>query len=221
MELILDLETYARPEIVEKFRPKAEELGICPRKYVATSPWLCEIVAIGYVMGDQRRVLVNRSVFPANARNNPVSADGFELLSFLNEKGMLVYFAGMCVDAGRFVSFAGRSFDLPTLHHRSLANGVDNPWVRSACFEYRFKPNCNMDLQDAEMTFFGAAKRPSLREVCVGYGLGDPKADGDGGDVQALVEQGRVLELATYCMSDVDYTCKLHHLLYPQTADIF
>lgn len=221
VEMILDIETFANPAIVEKFRSHAERLEIDPVKFVATSPWLCEIVAIGWQFEGHRGVLVNRSPFPEPHRNATAITDAFNLQSFVSENGMLGFFAEKCRLLTQehwfsFVTFAGRSFDLPTIFHRGIANDVENLAVAEAANEYRFKPNRNIDLQDRDMTFFGATcKKPSLREVCVGYGLGDPKQNGDGGDVQRLVDEGRVLDLATYCMGDVEYTRKLYEKLYP------
>jgi hypothetical protein len=50
----------------------------------------------------------------------------------------------------------------------------------------------------------------SFREACIAYGVGDPKAECDGSQVQDLVARGDIDAVHRYCRSDVVFLRKLH-----------
>ncbi|MCA9357103.1 ribonuclease H-like domain-containing protein [Candidatus Nomurabacteria bacterium] len=104
-----------------------------------------------------------------------------------------------------FVSFNGRSFDMPFILHRSVVNEV-RPTVDIAQGRYLSKQTIpyHVDLLD-ELTFYGAMqKRPSLHQVCVTYGIESPKAGGvSGEDVAELFLQKKFRDIATYNARDV------------------
>ncbi|MEZ4195224.1 MAG: ribonuclease H-like domain-containing protein [Candidatus Paceibacterota bacterium] len=71
-----------------------------------------------------------------------------------------------------FVTFNGRSFDVPFLLHRSVVNEVTpSKNLMEGRYPYQQKSCRHVDLQD-ELTFFGAmSKRPSLHLFCRAYGM--------------------------------------------------
>ena len=180
--LFLDCETYARPEIVREFA-KDEN----PVKTVATNPLLAQVVCV--VMSDGGKW---KSAFGRDER---------EILLEVN--------ATIRRDTV-FVTFAGRSFDLPLIYHRMVANGIKpHDRIRDALGETRYRPECHLDLQEL-MSFHGAIKPSSLRSTCLAYGIKNPKASCSGGSVQELVESDRWDILEEYCRGDVQAVIDLY-----------
>lgn len=148
-----------------------------PKAYVATSPFLAQVICIG-----------------TNRIPPTCSPDECQLLFEFN---------ALVDKTTVFVTFAGRRFDLPLIYHRMLANGIaPHHRISDALNESRYRPEVHFDLQEI-LSFNGAIKTPSLREVCLAYGLRDPKASCSGVNVQELFEQGRYYEVAQYCAGDV------------------
>lgn len=190
--IVFDVETVGAitADQAEAIAEMAAAKGEEPQKFAALCPPLARVVCIGFEDPDTGRKAVLSALDPAE------------------ERVLLVKANEIIAKAAQLVTFRGRAFDLPVLIHRSLANGVrpSSSLVRAAR-EYRYKPNLHIDLWD-QFTFYGAGSG-TLRAFCLGYGLPDPKAGGDGGDVATLVAEGRKVELETYCQGDVASTVAL------------
>lgn len=87
------------------------------------------------------------------------------------EKELLEDFWEGALSYDTFVTFNGRSFDIPFILHRSVACGV-KPTVDLLGVRYLTKQALpyHVALQD-ELSFYGAIKLPSLQMVCHGYGI--------------------------------------------------
>jgi 3'-5' exonuclease len=95
-----------------------------------------------------------------------------------------------------FVSFNGRSFDLPCLFLRSLKHRVPIvPWDRN-----RYSFEANHDVCD-DLSDFGASGRVSLDLVSKLLGL-KGKTDTKGDMVEQLYSNGERQRLFDYCMED-------------------
>lgn len=167
------------------------------RKFVATSPWLARIVCVGLILR---------------------SDDGseFERAYVGTEESILQRTAVALEQVDRIVTFNGRGFDLPLLVNGYRRLGVACPSiVAQAWQEYRFKPDRGFDVSDV-ITGYGATKRPSLAEACIGLYLPNPKANGDGSDVGRLVEEGQFDKLQAYCLCDVRSTRDLYDVVWGQ-----
>lgn len=103
------------------------------------------------------------------------------------------------------VGFNSRGFDLPVLLHRSLRHGLeaplyfqgDNKWDS---YRQRFAVDWHLDLCDA-LSEFGASRRISL-DLAARLVSAPGKLDVDGGDVEAMVEAGRIDDVRAYCVTD-------------------
>ena len=117
----------------------------------------------------------------------------------------------------RFVSFNGRSFDLPVLKYRAMKHGISVPWLYNSgdkwnSYSSRYSLDWHCDLLEA-LSEFGASARIKLNEVC--SILGFPGKFGvDGGKVSEMYDDGKIKEIRDYCETDVlnTYLVYLRHM---------
>ncbi len=117
-----------------------------------------------------------------------------------------------------FVTFNGRSFDVPFLLHRSVVHEVRST-VDLLGQRYLTKQTApyHIDLQD-ELTFYGAMyRRAPLHLFCRAYGIASPKGEIGGDDVVELFRQKKFHDIARYNAGDLRATTALyekwkHHL---------
>ncbi len=110
-----------------------------------------------------------------------------------------------------FVTFNGRSFDVPFLVHRSLIHSIlPTKNLMAGRYPSQQKRSQHIDLQDA-MTFYGAMyRRPSLHLVCRAYGIKSPKTEISGDHVAALFHEKKCRDIAEYNIRDVIATAALY-----------
>ncbi len=119
---------------------------------------------------------------------------------------------------GRIVTYNGRGFDLPYVYLRSALHGI-RPSRQVLGNRYSIAEHC--DLAEV-LTFFGAAQeRFSLDYWCRRFGITSPKAEGlDGSQVNAFYRDGRIEEIASYCLRDAAATAKLYRALEGTLIDL-
>jgi len=106
----------------------------------------------------------------------------------------------------RFVSFNGRTFDLPVLKYRAMKYGISVPWLYNSgdkwnSYSSRYSLDWHCDLLEG-LSDFGASARIKLNEVC--SILGFPGKFGvDGGKVSQMFDDGKIKEIRDYCETDV------------------
>ena len=113
--------------------------------------------------------------------------------------------------AGTLITFNGRGFDGPFLLLRSTILGVP-PTRNLVPYRYSFKEHC--DLLEV-LTFYGVRKRDSLHFWCRQFGIPSPKGEMDGSGVEQAYREGRLDEIARYCLQDVQATAELYRRLQP------
>ena len=128
------------------------------------------------------------------------------------EKEILESFWRVAEKADSFVSFNGRSFDVPFLMIRSAVHGIkpsknllSNRYLSMQKFGAK-----HIDLMD-QMTFYGAMwRRPNLHMCCRALGIKSPKEDGvDGNAVAELFKNQRYEDIARYNAGDLFSTAGL------------
>ena len=106
------------------------------------------------------------------------------------------------------VSWNGRTFDLPVLMHRMLKHGVSAPWYyQNRDTRYRYSENGHLDVMDA-LSDYGACKFNSLDAMAHLVGM-PGKLDVSGSKVEAMMAEGKLTEVETYCLTDVVQTAAL------------
>jgi 3'-5' exonuclease len=122
-----------------------------------------------------------------------------------------------------FVTFNGRSFDVPFLILRSIAHGI-TPSINLLEGRYFYQQHeaRHVDLAD-QFTFYGATYRRSpLHLYCRAFGIPSPKSHGvSGDDISTLFRTHRYDDIASYNADDVIATTALYekwcaHLAPPE-----
>ena len=171
------------------------------------SPLTGFVVAIGlYDLEREKGV-----VYYVGEGDDEDKIDGAYTYKQRNEKEMLAEFWEGAKYYDTFVTFNGRTFDVPFLLHRSVVNGVK---PTKNLMEGRYpsqQHSCrHVDLQD-ELTFFGAmSRRPSLHLFCRAYGVQSPKEEVGGDDVAELFYAKKFRDIALYNARDVTATTALY-----------
>lgn len=147
-----------------------------------------------------------------------------EFITCMDEAELLTAFWDVARHYEQVVTFNGRSFDVPFLYLRSAILNV--PISRKDWLGYRFNTEPHCDLAE-QFTFYGvsgrdgAARRFNLDFYCKAFGIESPKAQGvTGYDVNRLFSEGRVREIAEYCLRDVRATVALYHIWKERLAGI-
>ncbi|MCX6741458.1 MAG: ribonuclease H-like domain-containing protein [Candidatus Parcubacteria bacterium] len=170
------------------------------------SPLTGQIVAIGVLDVDKNKGAV---YFQApEEKLEDFEEDGIKFKA-LGEKEMLENFWRGVANYDEFVTFNGRSFDLPFLLIRSAANQVhpsknlmSNRYLNLQKFNAK-----HVDLLE-ELSFYGAVRRKgSLHLYSRAFGIASPKTSGiTGDDVARLFNEKKFLDIARYNVGDLRAT---------------
>ena len=106
----------------------------------------------------------------------------------------------------RFVSFNGRSFDLPVLKYRAMKYGIQANWFYNSGdkwngYNSRYSMDWHCDLLDC-LADFGASTRLKLNEICAILGF-PGKFGVDGSKVSQMYDDGNIKQIRNYCETDV------------------
>jgi predicted PolB exonuclease-like 3'-5' exonuclease len=106
----------------------------------------------------------------------------------------------------RFVSFNGRTFDLPVLKYRAMKYGISAPWLYHSgdkwnSYNSKWSLDWHCDLIEG-LSDFGTSARVKLNEVCSIMGF-PGKFGVDGGKVSEMYDDGKIKEIRDYCETDV------------------
>ena len=114
-----------------------------------------------------------------------------------------------------FVTFNGKSFDFPFLNIRSAVCRVP-PSMRLPIRRYTAHPH--LDLREA-LAGGDRHRRGSLDYFCAVFGIPSPKQNLDGAKVGPAYRQGRIDDIARYCLDDCRATAALFERLKPYYID--
>jgi uncharacterized protein YprB with RNaseH-like and TPR domain len=176
------------------------------------SPLTGQIITIGVF-----DTVLNRGVIYYQAPDKDseeIQVDNFTFKTH-SEKEMLESFWQGAKNYQEFVTFNGRSFDVPFIITRSAkyqikptVNLMSNRYLNSRGFGVK-----HIDLLD-QLSFYGAVKRRgSLHLYCRAFGIKSPKAGGiTGDDVKRLFKERKYKEIAEYNSGDLVATGELYKI---------
>jgi DNA polymerase elongation subunit (family B) len=147
-----------------------------------------------------------------------------EFVPCMDEAELLVAFWDVARHYDSIVTFNGRGFDVPFIYLRSAILNV--PITRKDWLGYRYQTDPHCDLAE-QLTFYGvsgrdgAARRFNLDFYCKAFGIESPKSHGvTGMDVGKLMEERRFMDIALYCLRDVQATVSLYQIWRERLAGI-
>jgi uncharacterized protein YprB with RNaseH-like and TPR domain len=175
------------------------------------SPLTGEVVVIG-VMDVERDLGVVYYQAPGESREEDVIEKNITFKQ-ATEKEMLRKFWEGANKYTNFITFNGRSFDVPFLMVRSAVHGVrPTKDLMRGRYLYQQDPQAvHIDLYD-QLSFYGAVRRKgSLHLWSRAFGIESPKASGvTGDDVGRLFKEKKYLDIAKYNVGDIVATKKLY-----------
>lgn len=160
--------------------------------------------------------MVDDTMTDSDAPRSTELGDG-SVVHYSSESRMLINFWKL-LEQNRsitLVSFNGRNFDAPWLMLRSAVLGIrpSRNLMEGTKFNY---PN-HIDLLD-KLTFYqpsqqGATRRFNFDFYAKAFGIVSPKEAGvDGSMVGVLFSEGRLEDIAAYCLRDVAATWQLYEV---------
>ncbi len=180
-----------------------EEEEARERERLGLFPLTGRIVAIGMLNPESDKAMVLAEGLPGEG-SSWEPEEGVEYWTG-NEMEMLERFWDVVKRYQQIITFNGRTFDGPYLMLRSLLLGVA---ISRNLVPSRYKIVEHFDLLDV-LSFFGATRRYSLDFLCRRTGLKSSKTKLTGARVAEAYQEGRVEEIARYCLEDVRATGQL------------
>lgn len=169
-----------------------------------------QIVAIGVYDIEKERGAVYFQAPDSSAQEFEENGVKFKPMS---EKEMLGRFWKLAEIYEEFVSFNGRSFDVPFLMIRSAIHGIrpSKNLVGKRYLGMHSRDARHVDLLD-QLTFYGTVrKKGNLHLWSRAFGIKSPKSEGvTGDDVGKLFKEKKYLEIARYNMGDLVATKELY-----------
>lgn len=226
--IAFDIEVYGLPweEVDEstrgylKERAKTDAARAAVEERTALFPGLGRIVVIGLWLVQEERGLVLVEGAPQPMRDWE-RVSGAKIFRG-DERALLEKFwETVGPRAGRtprMVSFNGRGYDGPMLAIRSAQLGV-KPSRQLVGYRYSVAEHC--DLQEV-FTFQGTVRDLyNLEYWCRRFDVESPKGSIDGSQVARVYREGRIDDIAEYCLRDVRATAQLYQKLETTILPLF
>ena len=200
--LIFDIETapLSREPFASRTPDEEDTRGL--------SPLTGQIAAIGVYDLERNQGAV---YYQGDGSGTETYYEGF-VLKERTEQQMLEDFWEGAKNYNVFVTFAGRSFDVPFINIRSAVHNIP---LTKDLMEHRYltrqKSAFHVDLQD-QISYYGAvARKPSLSACCETFGIESSKEGGvSGKDVAELFRTEKFRDIAQYNARDVIATTELY-----------
>ncbi|MCM8779026.1 MAG: ribonuclease H-like domain-containing protein [Candidatus Omnitrophica bacterium] len=175
------------------------------RQSLGFYPLTGEIVAIGMLNPDTGKGVVYFQT--AGEKLEKIVEENVEFIPG-TEAEIIKHFWQAIKKYDQFITFNGRTFDCPYIMIRSAIHKIK---PTRNLMPYRYDPKEHIDLLDL-LTFYGAVrKRFGLHMWCRAFGIKSPKEEGITGDnVKELFKQKKFLEIARYCLGDLQATKELY-----------
>ena len=184
-----------------------DRLSEAAKEKLGLSPFTGEVISLAMYDLERKQGAV---YFAADGSVTDYN-DGDWKYKVRTEKELLEDFWETARSYDAFVTFNGRTFDIPFLLHRSLINDVrPTKELTGQRFLNRQNPPYHIDLLD-EFSFYGAMqRRPSLQLLCDAYTIPYEKVGMGGEDVTEYFTHKRFRDIAEKNAADVVATTALY-----------
>lgn len=191
----------------EEYQAKLDDL----KQGLGFSPLTGEIVAIGMYDLERKKGCV---YYQAPHGKEEDSEEGDFKYRVMDEKTMLEEFWRVALEYDTFVTFNGRSFDVPFMMLRSAAHRIrPSKNLCAARYLYQHRDGeAHVDLLE-QLTFYGAMNRSgskSMHLYCRAFGIESPKENGSGDKVAEMFANKEYKKIAIYNGGDVVATGALY-----------
>jgi hypothetical protein len=213
-KIVFDIETVGGdfedldPDTQEYFLKfaKTEDEEKDAKNSLSFYPLTAEIVAIGMLEVETNKGAV---YFQNGSQMKDKTAEGD--ISYIpgTEEEILNHFWAQLKRYDQFITFNGRVFDGPFVMLRSAIHKIR---AGKNLVPYRYNYNTHIDLADQLTSYDALRRRFSLHMWCKAFGITSPKAEGISGlDVRGLYKDAKYMDIARYCMRDIQATKELYH----------
>lgn len=221
--LILDIETAALPSknfnkqtlkiIQDKlFKELEADSSKKPEDFFGLSPYTGQIVTIGTVDADSGRGAVY--YLDPTGKADDKDENGIIFRSYKTENELIEKFWDLSKNFTVFVTFNGRTFDIPFLNIRSAIHKIRPKHdLMQGRYLYQQRGVQHIDIYD-QLTYYNGFRFPtggSLHMACQAFGITTPKeGDIDGSKVTPMFNAGQYREIAEYNCRDILATKTLY-----------
>lgn len=225
-KLVFDIETIGEDfELLDEDSKKSltkwiERYAVSDKDYQAKltevkeglgfSPLTGEVVAIGVLDYDKNQGAV---YYQAPGQDNKDFEEGGIIFRQMKEEEMLKHFWKGVSEYEEFVTFNGRSFDVPFLIARSAKYKIkpSKDLMSNRYLTSQKSKNLHIDLYD-QLSYYGAVRRAgNLHMWCRHFNIESPKAQGvTGDDVTLLFKEEKFKDIAKYNVRDIRATRELY-----------
>jgi hypothetical protein len=186
--LALDIETIRHPDVPPSDKDLAEDR--CP-----AAPHHRIVAAAGVVLRARREGPADNHFWWIEAQAARTFGEGSA-----DERVILEHLARAFDEEPKLLTYNGGGFDLRVIIAAALEHGIQIPWLFSREVTYRYGSDGHEDLCDT-LSQYGAARKGRQDAWARRCGL-PGKMGVDGGDVAALVAEGKLEELRAYNLQD-------------------
>lgn len=197
---------------VTRFHPEysEEQVDEIVQSELGATPFTGKIVALGVLDADTKKGAVYYSATEDGAVET--EENGVKLKP-TTEKEMLELFWKLSDSYTHFITFSGRTFDMPYIMIRSAIHGIrpKKDLMKNRYLNYQSSGSVHIDLYD-QLNFYGSFQRlGGLHLACRAFGIETPK-DGhiDGSKVGEFYRAGKAHEIAQYNARDLFATAALY-----------
>lgn len=197
------IEKYATSK--EDYEAKLQDI----KEGLGFSPLTGEVVAIGVLDYEKDQGAV---YYQSPGRGQKDFEERGIVFRAMDEKEMLEHFWKGVFEYDEFVTFNGRSFDVPFLVARSAKHKIkpSKDLMSNRYLGSQKDKNLHVDLYD-QLSYYGAVRRAgNLHMWCRHFGIESPKVEGvTGDDVARLFKEKKYLNIAKYNVRDIKSTKEL------------
>ena len=222
--LVLDIETAGENwedidkqtqtillERTKRRNPTGDSSEDLAKDELGLSPYTAQIIVIGVIDVETNKGAV---YFQAPKKTiKPWEANGIKYQT-MSEKSILEKFWELSERYNQFVTYNGRTFDLPFITIRSAINGIrpKKDLLRGRYLYQQAQGATHIDLYD-QLTYYGSFRFESggsLHMACRAFGISTPKEGAlDGSYVSKFYNDKKYLEIVHYNARDLVATAQL------------